>query len=394
MPTMSPSPLAARSSVGRIGMLSTFPPQLCGLATFAAALSAQLRRAGSRVDVVRITDDASADVPSGAPPVVAELVNGDAGSIRRTVAALSRCDVAIIQHEYGIFGGRDGDEVIGILRAVEVPTIVVLHTVPLHPSTHQKFVLEAVCRLASHVIVMADAARARLVHGYSVDEARVVMIPHGASLPPATTGERATDGDLPPQLLTWGLLGPGKGIEHVIDALGRLGDLRPPLRYTVAGVTHPKVLIAHGDDYRRSLIRQAAALLPVGMVEFDDSYRDLPRLTNFVASATAVVLPYDSRDQITSGVLVDAIAAGRPVIATAFPHATELLRTGAGIVVPHDDPAAMAEAIRATFADGALLASMSAEARRLARSLSWPAVAARYVKLCEALVMLPEPVAV
>jgi glycosyltransferase involved in cell wall biosynthesis len=120
-------------------------------------------------------------------------------------------------------------------------------------------------------------------------------------------------------------------------------------------------------------------------VTFDDTYRDLDQLTRFVASASAVVLPYDSRDQVTSGVLVDAIAAGRPVIATAFPHAVELLATGAGIVVPHADPNALAEAIRSILCDHDLLASMATEARRLAPSLSWAAVADRYVELLDEL---------
>jgi glycosyltransferase involved in cell wall biosynthesis len=156
-------------------------------------------------------------------------------------------------------------------------------------------------------------------------------------------------------------------------------------RYTIAGVTHPKVFAAHGDVYRHSLIRRSWAQSVASSVTFDDTYRTLPELTRFVASATAVVLPYDSRDQVTSGVLVDAIAAGRPVIATAFPHAVELLATGAGIVVPHNDPVALAAAIRTTLLDDDALASMTSEARRIAPSLSWASVAASYVSLADVL---------
>ena len=91
-----------------------------------------------------------------------------------------------------------------------------------------------------------------------------------------------------------------------------------------------------------------------------------------------VVLPYDSRDQATSGVLVDAIASGRPVVATAFPHAEELLATGAGITVAHQDPTALARALRRVLTDSALADSMAAEARTLASGLSWHAVAAQF----------------
>ncbi|MEO7369980.1 MAG: glycosyltransferase, partial [Ilumatobacteraceae bacterium] len=123
-------------------------------------------------------------------------------------------------------------------------------------------------------------------------------------------------------------------------------------------------------------------------------YRDVAQLTRFVASATAVVLPYESRDQVTSGVLVDALAAGRPVIATAFPHAVELLGSGAGIVVPHGDPLAMADAIRLTLTDDDAIDSMATEARRLAPSFSWSAVAAQYLGLADDLVQTAASIAI
>jgi polysaccharide biosynthesis protein PslF len=366
----------------RIGLLSTYPPKYCGLATFAAALENELRHEGHRVDVVRIDDDL--DVAPLGPTVVAQLRNGVAASVQAAAEVLSRCDVALIQHEYGIYGGVDGDEVIDLLEALEVPAIVILHTVPMFPTEHQRSVLETVCWLADRVVVMTDTARDRLLALYEIGDREVVTIPHGASLP---TVDRVIDVDTAdnddPQLLTWGLLGPGKGIEHVIDALAMLDDMRPRPRYTVAGVTHPKVFAASGDRYRHSLIRRASALGVAGSVTFDDTYRDLRQLTRFVASASLVILPYDSRDQVTSGVLVDAVAAGRPVIATAFPHAVELLSSGAGIVVPQADPAALAEAIRSVLSDNDVLASMVAEARRIAPSLSWSAVADRYLQLLD-----------
>lgn len=392
MPTDSPSFLASSNSRRRIGLLSTYPPKLCGLATFSAALQAELTRAGDRVDVVCIDDGhpSSEKVPVGR----AVLVNGSPASVLNAAAVLSRCDVAIVQHEYGIYGGVDGDEVLDLLTALDVPSIVILHTVPLSPTPNQKVVLEQVCAIADRVVVMTGTAADRLLDLYDVDSAKVVLIPHGAATaaPVLPLDEREAIVRRP-QLLTWGLLGPGKGIEHVITAVALLADLRPRVRYTVAGVTHPKVLARDGDQYRQSLIRRAWATGVVSSVDFDDTYRDVPTLTRFIASASVVVLPYDSRDQVTSGVLVDAIAAGRPVIATAFPHAVEMLSGGAGIIVPHGDPVALAAAIRSTVSDRGRLESMTAEARRLAPSLKWSTVAARYQKLCDELVRIDQPVA-
>ncbi len=374
---------SAPLSACRIGVVSTYPPKLCGLATFTAALAGALRRAHHRVDVVAI-DDGPGDM--AAPPgVVAVLRNGNGTSIRHAAAVLSLCDVAVVQHEYGIYGGPDGDEVLDLLSSLTVPAVVVLHTVPLTPTAGQREVLETIAVRAARLVVMSETARTRLLAGYRIDPDMVVTIPHGASLPVAVSAPVATPAVRSPQLLTWGLLGPGKGVEHVIDALAILGRTGQRPRYTVAGVTHPKVLARDGDAYRTSLIGRTWSTGVAGTVTFDDSYRDVRTLMRFVASASIVVLPYDSRDQVTSGVLVDALAAGRPVIATAFPHAVELLSDGAGVLVPHEDPLAMADAIRQVTSDHRLLADMGEAASRLAPSLSWPAVAARYVDVVRSL---------
>jgi glycosyltransferase involved in cell wall biosynthesis len=118
-------------------------------------------------------------------------------------------------------------------------------------------------------------------------------------------------------------------------------------------------------------------------VHFDAGYRGLGALAELIGSSSVVVLPYDSPDQVTSGVLVDAVAAGRPVVATAFPHAVELLASGAGLVVPRRDPEALAAALRRVLTEPGLRDRMAAEARRLAPALAWPAVAVRYQALGE-----------
>jgi glycosyltransferase involved in cell wall biosynthesis len=186
-------------------------------------------------------------------------------------------------------------------------------------------------------------------------------------------------------LLTWGLIGPGKGIERVIDAMPQLHRLPDGPQYLVAGQTHPKVLAADGESYRQALMEQAVCNGVQASVIFDADYREVSSLTALIQSSAAVVLPYDSTEQVTSGVLVDAIAAGRPVVATAFPHAIELLSSGAGIVVDHDDPDALAQALRRVLTQPDLAASMAAEASRMAPSLGWPVVAGQILALANRL---------
>jgi glycosyltransferase involved in cell wall biosynthesis len=158
----------------------------------------------------------------------------------------------------------------------------------------------------------------------------------------------------------------------------RLKDLVPRPEYLIAGQTHPKVLTHEGDGYRQSLMRRAVENDVADMVHFDNSYRDLASLNQLISSADVIVLPYDSKDQATSGVLVDAVAAGRPVVATCFPHAVELLATGAGITVAHQDSAALASALRRVLSEPALASAMASEARVLASGLSWEAVAHQF----------------
>ena len=369
----------ARGSVDlpTFGVLGTFPPTVCGLATFSASLCGGLSTNGADVRVVRV-DDSS---PTSDSRVIGELVNGSAMSVAACSELLNQNDIAIIQHEYGIYGGADGDEVVEIIGALRVPSVVVVHTVLRFPTPHQRAVLEAIAALADQVVVMSGAAKERLRLGYDVEPLKITTIPHGATVPrhsPPTHPGR-------PTLLTWGLLGPGKGVERVIDAMVSLRDLPGNPRYLIAGQTHPKVLAADGETYRAARTAQAAERGVADSVCFDPGYQTTASLDALAQSAAAVVLPYDSTDQVTSGVLVDAIASGRPVVATAFPHAVELLASGAGIVVDHDDPEGLVVALSRVLTEPNLAGAMADEARRLAPSMAWSVVAGQYMRLARRL---------
>lgn len=362
------------------GFLSTYPPTQCGLATFTESLASALRDGPRQAEtgVVRIVEHPE---PIVSPEVVHHLLSTCSGGEAGAAAALDRFDVAVVQHEYGIYGGADGDTVIEILRRLHVPSLVVLHTVLVNPTSHQRVVLEQVARAASVVVVMTATAERRLLDGYKVDPAKVVVIAHGAPTDWGAIERHQTMG--PPKILTWGLLGPGKGIEWAIGALARLTDLDPAPRYVIAGETHPHVLEHQGESYRQMVAAHAETLGVGHLVRFDNHYLDRRVLRELVAATDVVVLPYDSTDQVTSGVLIEAVTAGRPVVATAFPHAVELLSSGAGTIVGHRDPEAISRAIRHILTEPGVAAAMSDTALRLAPDLTWAAVAARYWELTD-----------
>lgn len=353
----------------RIGFLSTYPPTACGLATFSRSLVAELTaRNDVAVDVVSVVDAVG---PSAPAEVVHQLVRGQRGSAARAAAVLNGSDAVLLQHEYGIYGGRDGADVLDVVRRLRAPVISVLHTVLARPSDHQRTVLARLASGSAAVVTMTRTARDRMVRLWGVPPDRVHVIPHGAAPNPPQPGDRLPGAAA--TILTWGLLGPGKGIEWAIDALAGLRDLAPPPVYRVVGQTHPQVLRRDGESYREGLKARARGRGVDAMVRFDARYLDGPALRAVVRSADVVLLPYDSREQVTSGVLVEAVVAGRPVVATAFPHAMELLADGAGLVVPQRDPVALQSALRCVLADPARAAAMAASAAALAPGLHWRA---------------------
>jgi len=368
------------------GFLSTYPPTRCGLATFTDSLASAIP-ASSDPDsrVVRVDDlvPTGPAVPGRRTRVVGDLRPGNVQSRIDAARTLDACDVVIVQHEYGIYGGPDGDEILDVLSRVSAPCIIVLHTVRESPTAHQRWLLERIAGLASAVVVMTRAGAELLARRYSVAPSKVHVIPHGVpEWAPITPTVNAGSGSQErPVVLTWGLIGPGKGIEWGIRALAEKGTAHPRPRYVVAGQTHPKVVADSGEAYRDSLSELARDLHVEDDVQLDDRYRDGAELAALVATADVVLLPYDSREQTTSGVLVEAIAAGKPVIATRFPHAIELLAGGAGILVDHENPRQIASALSAILNRREIAAGMSTAAIEESHETGWSAVAAQYRSL-------------
>ncbi len=364
------------------GIVSTYPPTQCGLATFSASLLTHLRSPVDRVDVVSSVDTYQPDAPR---EVVYQWTKGSPAQTAEAARVLGGTDVVILQHEFGIFGGPDGRDVLDLARALTVPLVVVLHTVLVEPTTSQRAVIEELVARADAVVTMTQTAQERLVAYYAVDPSRLHVIPHGApDNRPHGDLREVRAGALPAALgrgrtvLTWGLIGPGKGIEWGIEAMAQLRDLEPRVSYHVVGETHPKVVERMGEQYRQGLAGRAEALGVSDRVQFVDRYMATHELHELVRRADVVLLPYDSRDQVTSGVLVEAVTSLTPVVSTDFPHARELLTSGAGLLVPPHDPGAIAAALRRVFTQPGLYDDLTAEAARIAPTQLWPAVADRF----------------
>ena len=189
----------------------------------------------------------------------------------------------------------------------------------------------------------------------------------------------------PSRLITWGLLGPGKGLERSIEAMAKLCDLDPKPQYTIVGRTHPVVARNQGLAYRRRMEGMVRDLGIEDMVRFVDRYLGDDELFEMVRESHVAVIPYDNDDQVTSGVVTDAIAAGRPVVATRFPHAAELLEPGPGLVVDHDSTA-LADGVRSLLTTPGLYDRTASSAAAKSGDLSWTSGAVRYAEFVRSLV--------
>lgn len=359
----------------RIAIIGTYPPTRCGIATFTADVTAGLRETG--VDVVVIPVDPPAfrirdiGVTSWDPASYAWAASWiNAASI----------DLVIVEHEFGIHGGAGGCHLLELTSRLTVPYVVTLHTVLRHFDSAQSTVLERLCSGAAAVTVFTESARRLVLEQEFATADAITVVAHGAPVelysPPASTTIRDAIGwrEGAPVLSTFGLLSPGKGLETAISAAADVVRRRPDLTYVIAGRTHPGVERVHGEDYRHRLESLVSRLGLERNVTFIDRFLTVDEIAELLSVTSVFVTPYRNEDQIVSGALTFALAAGCPVASTPYRYARDMLDTGAGIITPFDDDDAMGESISRLLDDGPARHRALSAARSMSASLSWPAV--------------------
>ena len=370
-----------------IAFLATYVPRQCGIATFTRDLVEGLQADRRTYDGLQVVAMERPGEQHAYPPVVRHrLKEDDRAEYRRLAARLEAdgVDVVCTQHEYGIFGGQSGGYLLGFLDALTVPVVTTLHTILAHPTPLQRQILEQLAKRSARLVSMSERGRRILVDGYGVPADRVEVIPHGVpdfkALDPATAKALTGMGD-GPLILSFGLLGPHKRLGLVIDALARIGGDVGEARYAVVGATHPDIRRRSGETYREELASQAARLGLQGRVHFVNRYVDDAELATWLSASDIFVTPYENAQQVTSGTLAYALAAGAAVISTPYEHAIELLGEGRGVLVPFDDADALAQALTRLLIDKGSREGHRRLAQALGRTMIWPRVAERYNRL-------------
>ncbi|MFP4176801.1 MAG: glycosyltransferase [Candidatus Brocadiia bacterium] len=287
-----------------------------------------------------------------------------------------------LQHEFGIYGGADGSYVLDMLRELRCPVITTLHTILDEPTEGQREVMDELVVLSQRLVTMSHKGAAFLENIYNAPPEKIDFIPHGVEQLPLVEPDLYKDQfDMEGReiLLTFGLLGPGKGIEYMIQALPPVVEEFPDLCYIVLGATHPEIKEREGESYRLKLQRMARDLGLQRNVLFIDRFVEQDELCEFLKAADIYVTPYLSRKQITSGTLAYAVGAGKPVVSTNYWHAEELLDEGRGVLVEPENPEALSDGILGLLQNPDRLRHMRAEAYEYSRDMVWSEVGRKYL---------------
>lgn len=367
--------------IGKIAVIGNYSPRQCGIATFTTDLSQSLaRELKSEKNLINVAMD---DIPEGYnyPPQVKFRVRQNVQSDYFWAADYlnaNQYDAVIVQHEYGIFGGKDGSHILHMIRCLKMPVITNLHTVLEHPSESQRKIMKGLAKYSDKLLVMSKKAFDILVNVYDIDRGMITFIPHGvpdsAFKNPGIYNHRfgMENKDI---ILTFGLLGPDKGIESMIKAMPQIVKEHPNTIYLILGQTHPHILERTGDSYRRDLQQLINKLGMENHVVFHNHFVKLETLIQYLQTAKIYAIPYLKKEQITSGTLSYALGVGTPVVSTPFWHAEELLAEGRGRLVPFNSPEDMAKEINHLLSHDHEREVMRFKGYQYGRSMIWKEVA-------------------
>ncbi len=369
-----------------IAFIGNYVPRQCGIATFTADLLAAIAAEAQGSECWAI---AMNDVPEGyryPSQVRFELDQKNLSDYRLAADFLNMhlVDVISLQHEFGIFGGANGAYILETIRNLRTPVVTTLHTVLESPSPGQRAVMEELISISTRLVVMSRKGEEILRRVYGTPGEKIGVIHHGVPDTPFVDPNFYKDQfgvEGRKVILTFGLLSPGKGIEYMIEAMAEVVRIHPEAVYMVLGATHPHIKREQGESYRLSLQRQARELGVEDHLIFHNRFVSLQELCEFLGAADIYVTPYLQKEQIVSGTLAYALAAGKAVVSTPYWYAEEMLSKGRGKIVPFRDPKALASAVIELLDNEVERHAMRKRAYTFSRKMIWKEVAHRYLAL-------------
>jgi len=374
-------------NIGKIAVIGNYLPRQCGIATFTTDLSQSIARElimpESLINVAMDDISEGYNYSSQVKFRVRQNVLADYFWAADYLNA-NQYEAAIVQHEYGIFGGEDGSHILHMLQFLKMPVITNLHTVLENPTDGQRKVMKGIAKYSDRLLVMSKKAFDILTKVYSIDREMIAFIPHG--VPDAAFKAPGLYNDLfgvenKDVILTFGLLGPDKGIESMIEAMPLIVKEHPNVIYLILGQTHPHILEHSGDSYRHDLQQLVNKLGMENHIVFHNQFVKIETLIQYLQTSKIYAIPYLKKEQITSGTLAYALGVGAAVVSTPFWHAEELLAEGRGQFVPFNNPTAMAKEINNLLSNDQEREMMRFKGYQYGRSMVWKEVARMHLDL-------------
>ena len=378
----------------KIALVGTHLPRRCGIGTFTKDLADALTVEATGTDLAIVAMNDQREGYSYPDRVRFQIDQDSAGEYRQIAQQLneSGVDAVCVQHEYGIFGGADGELVIDLIARLRMPVVTTLHTILNDPTEGQRRTMARLSDHSDRLIVLARRGVRFLKQIYRVPDGKIVHIPHGIPEMPKADSENHKSGiDLADRkvILTFGLLGPGKGIEMMIDAMPEIVAEHPEVVYVVVGAAHPHALGGTGEDYHAVLARRARQRHVAEHIIFHDQFVSLEKLCEYLGASDVYVTPYLNKAQVVSGTLAYAMGTGCVVVSTPYWYAQEMLADGRGRIVPFANPKELACTITELLSDPMMRQTISQAAYQFTRSFLWSNVAQRYLNTFDALAQQP-----
>ena len=383
--TSIPVPARPREVLpGRIAVVGNYLPRHCGIATFTTDLCDAIHAEYPSSELLALPVNDTEEGYKYPARVRFELSEDNLSSYRQAADFLnfSNIDLVCLQHEFGIFGGPAGSHVLELLRRLQMPVVTTLHTALREPNPEQRAAMEEIAVLSDRLIVMSRQSADILQEVFHVSPQKIDLIPHGIPDLPFTDPTFYKDAfgtEGKEVLLTFGLLSPNKGVENVIQAMPGILSRHKNVVYMISGVTHPHILRREGDKYRSYLKKLAKDLGVQDSVIFRNKFVSPKELVELIGAADIYITPYRHKDQVVSGTLAYALSAGKAIISTPYLHAVELLDDERGVLVPFDDPQAIAEKTIELLDNGTARHAMRKRAYLYSRNMVWDRVAKQYM---------------